>query len=108
MRIVRTDRHYDFKIKIGNNYVTIATLIPWQFTCRYKYELYFYYYGAEYEGGLCPYNRRNGNESITLHEHQDEFLEDFLIRVQHIVQKKLYAIGTSIMEEIKYTEKINC
>ena len=108
MRILKINRHYDFKIKIGNNYVTVATLIPWQFTCRYKYELYFYYYGSEYEDGLYPCDRRNGNESITLYERQDEFFKDFLIRVQHIVQKKLYTIGTSIMEEIKYTEKINC
>ena len=39
--------------------------------------------------------------SIVVWEKENELFRDFLVRVEHMILKKLYAIGTSILEEIK-------
>lgn len=105
MKIVQNKSYYDFKIKIGNNYVTVATLQPWLLSkyCH-MYSLYFYYYGAEYEEGTYACCHRNGNERIVVYEQEYELHKEFLERVRRIVLKKLYIIGSSILEEIKYIE----
>lgn len=52
MKVVRNRRNMDFQIKIGNKYVTVASLVPWIISkYLHKYQLYFYYYGEEYEKG---------------------------------------------------------
>lgn len=99
MKIVRNKSQYDFLIKIKNEYVTIACLQPG--LLGRKYNLYFYYYGEEYEAGTYACNHFNGNVSITVWEKENELFRDFLVRVEHMILKKLYAIGTSILEEIK-------
>lgn len=106
LKIVQNKSHYDFKIKIGNNYITVATLHPWLFSKHnHKYNLYFFYYGAEYEEGTYSCCHRNGNEKIVVYEQEDELHKEFLKRVTRTVSKKLYVIGTSIVEEIKYIEE---
>lgn len=96
MKIVQNKSHYDFRIKIGNDYITVATLHPWLFSKHnHKYNLYFYYYGAEYE---------EGTYACCVYEQEDELHKDFLKRVTRIVSKKLYVIGSSILEEIKHIE----
>lgn len=105
LKIVQNKSHYDFRIKIGNNYVTVATLHPWLFSKHnHKYSLYFYYYGAEYEKGAYACCHRNGNEKMMVYEQEDELHKEFLERVRRIISKKLYVIGSSILEEIKYIE----
>lgn len=105
MKIEQIKSHYDFKIKIGNSYVTVATLRPWLFSKHsHKYNLYFYYYGAEYEEGTYACCHKNGNEKIMVYEQEDELYEEFLERVKRIVIKKLYTIGSSILDEIKFIE----
>jgi hypothetical protein len=99
LKVVRNKHQYDFKIKIKNEYVTIACLQPW--LLGEKYNLYFYYYGEEYEAGTYACSHFNGNVSITVCRKENELLRDFLVRVEHMILKKLYAIGTSILEEIK-------
>ncbi|MSS38603.1 hypothetical protein [Clostridium porci] len=52
MRIIKKNTHLEFQIKIGSQYVTVASLVPWLFSKHHhKYSLYFYYYGAEFEQG---------------------------------------------------------
>lgn len=105
LKIVQNKSHYDFRIKIGNNHVTVATLHPWLFSKHnHKYSLYFYYYGAEYEEGMYACCHRNGNEKMMVYEQENELHKEFLERVRRIVSKKLYVIGSSILEEIKYIE----
>lgn len=99
MKVVRNKRQYDFLIKIKNEYVTIATLQP--FLLGEKYNLYFYYYGEEYNAGTYACSHFNGNVSITVWKKENELLRDFLVRIEHMILKKLYGIGTSILEEIK-------
>lgn len=98
MKIVRQKLSYDFQIKIGNSYVTIAKLQPW-FNSKHfhKYELYFYYYGEEFEAGTFASSHFNGNESITVWQQKDETFSEFLIRVKKIIHKKLYIIASSII-----------
>ena len=107
MKIVQNKSHYDFRIKIGSNYITVATLHPWLFSKHnHKYNLYFYYYGAEYEEGTYACCHRNGNEKMVVYEQEDELHKEFLKRVTRIISKKLYVIGSSILEEIKYIEQL--
>ena len=92
MKVVENKSNTDFKIKIGNKYVTVATLVPWLFSKHlHKYYLYFYYYGKE-EG------------IITVWKQEYEFWDEFIERIQKMISKKLYMIGSSILEEIKYIE----
>ena len=106
MKIVQNKLYYDFRIKIGSDYITVARLQPWLFSKHnHKYNLYFYYYGAEYEEGTYACCHRNGNEKIMVYEQEDELHKEFLKRVTRIISKKLYAIGSSILEEIKYIEE---
>ena len=100
MKIVRNKSQYDFLIKIKNEYVTIACLRPW--LLERKYNLYFYYYGEEHEAGTYACNHFiNGSVSIVVWEKENELFRDFLVRVEHMILKKLYVIGTSILEETK-------
>lgn len=105
MRTVKNKSNTDFQIKIGINYVTVASLVPF-FISKHsnKYSLYFYYYGEEYEKGTYACQHVNGNVSITVWREKYERWEDFIERVQKIIVKKLYIIGSSILEEIKYIE----
>lgn len=105
MKIVRNEKgSIDFKIKIANHYVTVATLVPPFFISSKKYSLYFYYYGEEFNKGAYACSHFNGNVSITIRRREYECLEDFIERVEKIVIKKLYLIGSSIIEEIKQVE----
>ena len=53
MRIVQNKNDTDFQIKIGNQYVTVASLVPWILSKHsHVYSLYFYYYGEEFEKGI--------------------------------------------------------
>lgn len=103
MKIVKENLRYNYQIKVGNTYVTVATLTPWIANCN-KYELYFNYYGEEYENGLHACNHKNGNEGITCAQKENEYFDDFLKRINKIVLQKLYVIGNSIMKEIRYIE----
>ena len=107
MKIVERKSNYDFQIKIGNSYVTIATLQPWLLSKHsHKYNLYFYYYGAEFEEGTYARNHFNGNVSITVWQQEDEFFSDFMERIKKIIYKKLYVIGNSILEDLKESDKL--
>lgn len=66
--------------------------------------IFFFYYGAEYEEGTYACCHRNGNEKIVVHEQEDELHKEFLKRVTRTISKKLYVIGSSILQEIKYIE----
>lgn len=107
MKVVRNRRNTDFQIKTGNVYVTIASLVPW-FISKHsnKYELYFYYYGEEYTKGTYACQYINGNVSITVWQEEWECWEDFIRRISKTVSKKLYTIGSSILDEIKSIEFI--
>ena len=105
MKIVEEKGNTHFKIKIGDKYITVATLVPWIMSKHlHKYSLYFYYYGAEFEEGTYASNHINGNVRITVWMQEDEIMSDFIERVRKIVVKKLYLIGSSILEEIRYIE----
>lgn len=105
MRIVKNKSNTDFQIKIGNKYITVASLVPWPLSKHlHKYFLYFYYYGEEFEKGTYACEHINGNVKITLWIQEDEFWDEFIERVKRIITKKLYTIGSSILEEIKYIE----
>lgn len=105
MKIVDSGSKTDFKIKIGTKYMTIATLTPWLFSKHsHIYNLYFYYYGAEFNEGIYARNHFNGNVRIKVWQEDDETWNDFIKRVREIVLKKLYVIGNSILDEIKYIE----
>ena len=96
----------DFQIKIGNQYVTVASLVPWFLSKHlHMYSLYFYYYGEEYEKGTYACQHVNGNVSITVWREKYELWEDFIERIKKIITKKLYIIGSSILEEIRYIEE---
>lgn len=41
---------------------------------------------------------------MMVYEQENELHKEFLERVRRIVLKKLYVIGSSILEEIKYIE----
>ena len=105
MRIVQNKSNTDFQIKIGNQYVTVALLVPWILSKHsHVYSLYFYYYGEEFENGIYARQHINGNVSIKVWMQEDEFWSEFIERVKKIVTKKLYVIGNSILKEIKYIE----
>ena len=105
MRIVQNKSNTDFQIKIGNQYVTVASLVPWILSKHsHVYSLYFYYYGEEFEKGIYARQHINGNVSIKVWMQEDEFWSEFIERVKKIVTKKLYVIGNSILKEIKYIE----
>lgn len=107
MKVVQNRRNTDFQIKSGNKYVTVASLVPW-FISKHsnKYELYFYYYGEEYTKGTYACQHINGNVSMTVWREEYEGWDDFITRISKIVSKKLYIIGSSILNEIKYIESI--
>lgn len=106
MQIIKNGMNCDFKIKIGNDYITVATLQPW--LRGNKYNLYFYYYGMEYEKGTYSRQHFNGNVSIVVWEEKDELWTEFIERIEKIVLKKLYVIGNSILEEIKHADFSQC
>ena len=102
MRIIKDRMNIDFQIKAGNRYVTVATLVPWfisKHSC--KYELYFFYYGEEYAKGTYACSHFNGNVSMTVWREKYELKDEFILRISKIVRKKLYVIGSSIINEIK-------
>lgn len=108
MKTVKNGSNTDFQIKIGNKYVTIACLVPWFISDHFhKYELYFYYYGEEYNKGTYACQHKNGNESMTVWLEEYECWEDFIRRINKIISKKLYVIGNSILDEIKSIESID-
>ena len=43
---------------------------------------------------------------MVVYEQEDELHKEFLKRVTRIISKKLYVIGSSILEEIKYIEQL--
>lgn len=97
----------DFQIKIGDKYVTVASLIPWFISDHFhKFELYFYYYGEEYTKGTYACQHVNGNVSMTVWLEKYECWDDFIRRISRIVSKKLYIIGSSILDEIEYIDSI--
>lgn len=107
MKVVRNKRSVDFQIKIGDKYVTIASLVPYLISKHLnKYSLYFYYYGEEYTKGTYACQHVNGNVSMTVWLEEFECWEDFIRRISKIVSKKLYIIGSSILDEIKSIESI--
>ena len=105
MRIVKNGSNTDFQIKIGSQYVTVASLVPFFLSKHlHEYSLYFYYYGEEFEKGTYACQHINGNVSITVWKEKNEYWKDFIKRIQKIIIKKLYIMGNSILEEIKYIE----
>ena len=105
MKIVDSESKTYFKIKIGTKYITIATLVPWLLSKHsHIYNLYFYYYGAEFNEGIYARSHFNGNVRIKVWQEDYETWNDFIKRVKKIVLKKLYVIGNSILDEIKYIE----
>lgn len=107
MKVVRNKGNTDFQIKIGDKYVTVASLVPWIISKHlHKYQLYFYYYGKEYEKGTYACQHINGNVSMTVWQEEWECWEDFIRRISKIVSKKLYIIGSHILAEIKCIESI--
>ena len=104
MRIVKESySRTKYQIKIKNEYVTVAILQRWWLGNRY--ELYFSYYGNEYNSGFYPCNRINGNLSFTIKERQYETYNEVIERVANIVRKKLYQIANDILTDIKVTER---
>ena len=98
-------KNYDrteFQIKIKNRYVTVATLQRW--LIGEKYELYFSYYGDEYNAGLYACSRFNGNVSFTIKQKPYETRAEMIERVSNIVRKKLYQIADGILNDIKVTD----
>lgn len=97
----------DFQIKIGDKYVTGASLVPWILSKHlHKYELYFYYYGEEYEKGTYACRHVNGNVSMTVWQEEYECWKDSIRRISKIVSRKLYIIGSCVLDEIKYIKFI--
>lgn len=108
MRIVKNKRNTDFQVKIGNQYVTVASLVPWLISPHMShYELYFYYYGEEFQQGTYACQHRNGNESIHVWQEEYELWNEFLYRIKKLISKKLYVIGSSVLNEIKYVDLEN-
>ena len=104
MKIV--EESYDriiFQVKIKNRYVTVATLQPWLIGFG-KYELYFSYYGDEYNAGMYACSCFNGNVSFTIEQKPYETYFEMIERVSNIVRKKLYQIADGILNDIKVTE----
>ena len=104
MKIV--EESYDnikFQVKIRNKYVTVATLQAWLIGYG-RYELYFSYYGDEYNSGTYQCSHFNGNVSFTIKQKQDETRDEMLERVANIVRKKLYQIADGILNDIKVTD----
>lgn len=87
MKIIKNGRRYTFYINIKNNEVIVATLSPWLIGYG-KYTLDVYYYGI-------------GERSVDIWKKENETMSEFLKRVEKIVLKKLYILGTSILEDIK-------
>lgn len=91
-----------FQVKIKNKYVTVATLQQWLLNCN-KYELYFSYFGDEYNAGMYECSRFNGNVSFTITKNLYETRAEMIERVANIVRKKLYQIADGILTDIKET-----
>ena len=64
-----------------------------------KYNLYFYYYGMEYEKGTYLRQHFNGNVSIVVWEEKDELWTEFIERIEKIVLKSY------MLSEIQYLKK---
>lgn len=106
MKIVENGYNTEFQIKICGKYITIASLVRWFYSKHFhKYNLFFYYYGKEFEKGEFANEHINGNVKITMWMEEDELWEEFIERVKNVVYKKLYIIGNSILEEIRYLEE---
>lgn len=104
MKIV--EKSYDkteFQVKIKNRYVTVATLNRWLIGYG-KYELFFSYYGDEYNAGMYECSRFNGNVSFTIKQKPHETYCEMIERVSNIVRKKLYQIADGILNDIKVTD----
>lgn len=104
MKIV--EESYDttkFQVKIKNKYVTVATLQRWFIGWR-RYELYFSYYGDEYNAGMYARSHFNGNVSFTIKRKPHETYCEMIERVSNIVRKKLYQIADCILNDIKVTD----
>ena len=104
MKIV--EESYDrikFQVKIKNKYVTVATLQRWLIGWR-RYELYFSYYGDEYNAGMYACSRFNGNVSFTVKQNPHETYYEMIGRVSNIVRKKLYQIANDVLNDIKVTD----
>lgn len=105
MKIKNIKSNTDFQIKISGKYVTIASLVPYLPRKHLnEYSLYFYYYGQEFEEGIYASQHINGNTRMKVWQQEDECWRSFVKRVKKIVIKKLYVIGSSILEEINYEE----
>ena len=104
MKIVKDYRHccVKFQIKIKDKYVTVATLRDLMFSME-KYELYFTYYGDEYNAGFWACDRFNGNVSFTIKQKPYETRAELIERVGNIVRKKVYQIADDILTDIKKT-----
>ena len=104
MKIVEESyRKIKFQVKIKNRYVTVATLQQWLLGWE-KYELFFYYYGDEYNAGLYACSRFNGNVSFRIEQKPYETRAEMIERVANIVRKKLYQIADGILNDIKVTD----
>lgn len=103
MQIIKNGMNYDFKIKIGNDYITVATLHPWLH--GNKYNLYFYYYGMEYEKpkGAEETNNVSFTEIDTCNSTKDKsMIEDKL----HILETLLKDFLANESMTTKETENI--
>ena len=92
-----------FQVKIKNRYVTVATLQRWLIGYG-KYELYFSYYGDEYNASMYACSCFNGNVSFTIKQKPYETRAEMIERVANIVRKKLYQIADGILNDIKVTD----
>ena len=89
-----------FQVKIKNKYVTVATLQAWPIGWR-KYDLYFSYYGDEYNYGG---DHINGSSYFTIIKKPYETRYEMIERAANIVRKKLYQIADCILNDIKVTD----
>ena len=70
--------------------------------CIYLYRTEFYKQNNfEYAKGTYACSHFNGNVSMTVWKEKYELRDEFILRISKIVRKKLYTIGSSIIEEIK-------
>lgn len=105
MKIIDKTSKVEFKIDIGNKEITVATLQRHLFGFD-KYNLYFYYYGKEYNLGNCPRSNINGNVKIQYRQGEDEMWKEFIERVSRDVRKKLYIIADSLITGIRNIELV--
>lgn len=89
MKVIKNGRSYNFCINIKSHEVTVASLIPW-IIGQGKYTLYLYYYGGE----------NSLSHTVDVWVKENETHSEFLKRVEKIALKKMYILGTSILEGV--------